>query len=98
VAGHLDEEVYEFLSPSAEHEPSKVVRTVTMWTCCDEDEWSPGCVSVPAFTEHSLCDKDAQIMMDSRAFPDSDLEHRYGSENSVRFKAPRNAGYGYQSD
>ncbi|KAF5327809.1 hypothetical protein D9619_004719 [Psilocybe cf. subviscida] len=98
--GHLDEEVYEFFSPSTNHEPCKVVRTVTMWTCCDEDEWSPGCVSVPAFADHSLRDRDAQVMMNissSRAFSDSDLEHRYDSENGMRYKASTIPGYGYRS-
>jgi len=44
--GRLEDEVYEFISvlPDETH----VVRTVTMWSCCDEDEWSPGCMSAAA--------------------------------------------------
>jgi len=44
--GRLEEEIYEFISVLPER--THVVRKVMMWSCCDEDEWSQGCVSAPA--------------------------------------------------
>lgn len=46
--GNLEEEVYEFLSRTPEGHSVNVVRTLTMWSCCDEDEWTPGCATAPA--------------------------------------------------
>ncbi|KIM39376.1 hypothetical protein M413DRAFT_447304 [Hebeloma cylindrosporum] len=79
--GHLEEEVYEFLSRTPEEVAFKVVRTITMWSCCDEDEWSPGCVVAPSYGV-SLADheRDQQGMGEfahSDVFPDSDLEQTY---------------------
>jgi len=48
VIGHLEEEVYEFLSRTPEGRSLNVVRPITMWNCCDEDAWSPGCASATA--------------------------------------------------
>ncbi|KAJ2918470.1 hypothetical protein MD484_g1949, partial [Candolleomyces efflorescens] len=48
--GHLEDEVYEFVSRTPNGAAFKVVRTVTMWSCCNEDEWSPGCILIaPTF-------------------------------------------------
>jgi hypothetical protein len=48
IVGNLEEEVYEFLSRTPEGHSVNVVRTLTMWSCCDEDEWTPGCATAPA--------------------------------------------------
>jgi hypothetical protein len=61
LAGHVQDEVYEFLSRTPEGRSFKVVRTITMWSCCDEDAWSPGCVAAPA---HVL-DSDHPLVEDS---------------------------------
>ncbi|RXW25553.1 hypothetical protein EST38_g372 [Candolleomyces aberdarensis] len=48
--GHLEDEVYEFVSRTPNGAAFKVVQTVTMWSCCNEDEWSPGCILIaPTF-------------------------------------------------
>jgi hypothetical protein len=75
--GRLEEEVYEFISvlPDETH----VVRTVTMWSCCDEEEWSPGCMSAPAtFPLHFQHRKSESFELQhaSDIFPDSDVERR----------------------
>ena len=45
IIGYLKEEVYEFLSRTPEGRSLNVARTITMWSCCDEDAWTPGCAS-----------------------------------------------------
>ncbi|TFK62040.1 hypothetical protein BDN72DRAFT_849117 [Pluteus cervinus] len=42
-SGRREEEVYEFLSRSPEGQTFNVVRTITMWSCCDGDAHSIGC-------------------------------------------------------
>lgn len=50
TAGRLEDEVYEFVSRTPNGAAFKVVQTVTMWSCCNEDEWSPGCILIaPTF-------------------------------------------------
>lgn len=46
--GHLKEEAYEFLSRTPEGRTLNVVRAITMWSCCDEDAWTPGCATALA--------------------------------------------------
>ncbi|KAF8150911.1 hypothetical protein B0H34DRAFT_801820 [Crassisporium funariophilum] len=78
--GQLEEEVYEFLSASPEDVAFKVVRTITMWSCCDEEEWSPGCMAASHdFTKPEHDSEREGIMEFSHpdVFPDSDLEERY---------------------
>ncbi|KAF5342608.1 hypothetical protein D9611_001403 [Ephemerocybe angulata] len=53
--GHLEDEVYEFVSRTPNGAAFKVVQTVTMWSCCNEDEWSPGCILIePTFASMRL--------------------------------------------
>ena len=69
--------MYEFLSRSPDDVAIKVVRTITMWSCCDEDEWSPGCMAEAGFTlpvEHCEYSDKAIEFVHSDVFPDSDLE------------------------
>jgi len=73
--GRLEEEVYEFISvlPDETH----VVRKVTMWTCCDEDEWSPGCMSAAlAFPLQFKHGNGPIELPHADVFPDSDIERR----------------------
>lgn len=42
--GYLRDEAYEFVSQTPDGAAYRVVRNITMWSCCDEDEPSPGCV------------------------------------------------------
>jgi len=55
--GKLEEETYEFISrtPEGLFAPP-VCQRIAMWSCCDEDAWSPGCASVSrhAYPEDSL--------------------------------------------
>jgi len=73
--------VYEFLSRTPEEVAFKVVRTITMWSCCDEDEWSPGCVVAPSYgVNPGGHERDQQGIAEfahSDVFPDSDLEESY---------------------
>jgi len=77
--------VYEFLSRTPEEVAFKVVRTITMWSCCDEDEWSPGCVVAPYGmnpADHKRNHQGIAEFTHSDVFPDSDLEQSY--ERTVR--------------
>ncbi|KDR78785.1 hypothetical protein GALMADRAFT_1268985 [Galerina marginata CBS 339.88] len=78
--GHLDEEVYEFLSRTPDDVTFNVVRTITMWSCCDEDEWSPGCVVAPSYTVPVDLERQVERINEYShpdVYPDSDLEQRY---------------------
>ncbi|TEB18584.1 hypothetical protein FA13DRAFT_1745588 [Coprinellus micaceus] len=84
--GHLEDEVYEFVSRTPNGAASKVVQTVTMWNCCNEDEWSPGCILIaPAFDRDpgrlALLDMRSCLRKDPDVYPDdSDLESPYTSD------------------
>ncbi|KAJ3542368.1 hypothetical protein NMY22_g3532 [Coprinellus aureogranulatus] len=89
--GHLEDEVYEFVSRTPNGAAFKVIQTVTMWSCCNEDEWSEGCILItPTFdrdTEmgshpHSgkLAPLDTRPLPEDDVFPDSDLESPYSSD------------------
>ncbi|KAF8969100.1 hypothetical protein BDZ97DRAFT_1915466 [Flammula alnicola] len=85
--GHLDEEVYEFLSRTADEAAFKVVRTIAMWSCCDEDEWSPGCAVVP-YANPADHERDERIMIEffhPDVLPDSDLERGYEDDRHGSF-------------
>lgn len=73
--------MYEFLSQTSEEVAFKVVRTIAMWSCCDEDEWSPGCVAAPSYglkpADHEMDGKSIAEFAHSDVFPDSDLEQSY---------------------
>jgi len=73
--------VYEFLSRTPEEVAFKVVRTIAMWSCCDEDECSPGCVVAPPYglKPADYCETDDAMaeFAHSDVFPDSDLEQSY---------------------
>jgi hypothetical protein len=63
----------------------EVVRTLTMWSCCDEDEWSPGCMSVamvPAQYKVEHDDRYNPKLPYDDVFPDSDLEERLDLSSS----------------
>lgn len=48
--GHLEDDAYEFVSRTPNGAAFKVVQKVTMWSCCNEDELSPGCILIaPTF-------------------------------------------------
>ncbi|PPQ76527.1 hypothetical protein CVT26_013362 [Gymnopilus dilepis] len=75
--GHLSKEVYEFLSAPTADIGCNVLRTVTMWSCCDEDEWSPGCAVAAISTEDRETPRDRDLEGDlahQDVLPDSDLE------------------------
>jgi len=77
--GNLKQEVYEFLSGTPDDTTHEVVRTLTMWSCCDEDEWSPGCMTVtmiPAQYKVEHDDRYDANLSHNDVFPDSDLEDR----------------------
>lgn len=84
--GHLEDEVYEFVSRTPNGAAFKVVQTVTMWNCCNEDEWSPGCILIaPAFDRDpgrlALLDMRSCLRKDPDVYPDdSDLESPYTSD------------------
>ncbi|RDB26007.1 hypothetical protein Hypma_006397 [Hypsizygus marmoreus] len=48
--GRLEEETYEFPTHTPDGRAFGVLRRITMWSCCDEDERSPGCRSLLADT------------------------------------------------
>jgi len=57
----------------------KVVRTIMMWSCCDEDERSPGCMNaamIPAQYKVEHDDRYDTNLSHDDVFPDSDLEER----------------------
>ncbi|KAF8879311.1 hypothetical protein CPB84DRAFT_1751678 [Gymnopilus junonius] len=83
--GHLREEVYEFLSRTSDDVAFNVLRTVTMWSCCDEDERSPGCAAAlsPAIPAGNLrCLDSGYELSHPDALPDSDLERRHEDSQS----------------
>ncbi|KAJ7760683.1 hypothetical protein DFH07DRAFT_771764 [Mycena maculata] len=41
--GHLQDDVYEFVSHTPEGRELKIQRTLPMWTCCAEAPQMPGC-------------------------------------------------------
>ncbi|KAJ3514662.1 hypothetical protein NLJ89_g2250 [Agrocybe chaxingu] len=79
--GHLEEEAYEFLSRTPDDVTFQVVRTITMWSCCDEDERSPGCMAVPPFPLPMSSDQESSVcsieFSHPDVFPDSDLERHH---------------------
>ena len=78
TTGNLEDVVYEFLSGVPDDMTHKV-RTLRMWSCCDEDEWSPGCMGaamVPAQYKVEHDDRYDTITSPDDVFPDSDLEER----------------------
>ncbi|EDR08358.1 uncharacterized protein LACBIDRAFT_296896 [Laccaria bicolor S238N-H82] len=72
--GHLENEVYEFLSRTPDGLAFKVVRTITMWSCCDEDQWSPGCVAIPPPASDGGIGRRSSEGFLADVFPDSVLE------------------------
>jgi len=77
-SGNLEDEVYEFLSGTPDDMTHKV-RTLRMWSCCDEDEWSPGCMSAAMIPAQYMVEHDDHYDADPShddVFPDSDLEGR----------------------
>ena len=57
-----------------------------MWSCCNEDEWSPGCILItPAFDRDAgklaPLDMKSLLWKDVDVYPDdSDLESPYSSD------------------
>ncbi|KAE9402517.1 hypothetical protein BT96DRAFT_548463 [Gymnopus androsaceus JB14] len=45
--GQLDDEVFEFLSQTPEGRSFKILKTISMWSCCEEEPGSIGCFSAP---------------------------------------------------
>ncbi|KAF9479985.1 hypothetical protein BDN70DRAFT_920858 [Pholiota conissans] len=79
--GVLDREVYEFLPHAPTNTTVSDMRTVTMWSCCNEDEWSPGCMVLSPFLDPLIQDQcvyGRNVRESSRpdVLPDSDLERR----------------------
>ncbi|KAF8199732.1 hypothetical protein BJ912DRAFT_663547 [Pholiota molesta] len=76
--GYLNQEVYEFLPHATQRDVTFTdMRTLTMWSCCDEDERSPGCMLLSPYTDLSNQDQHGQILgepLHVDVFPDSDLE------------------------
>ncbi|PPQ88474.1 hypothetical protein CVT25_011920 [Psilocybe cyanescens] len=87
--GHLEDEVYEFLSRTPDDVAFNVVRTISMWSCCDEDEWSPGCVAAPSYPLPEG-HQPGIVSFSDDVFPDSDLEQRF--EVDPTFCQPANRG------
>lgn len=48
--GHLETEDYEFLTVDAEGRAYRAIQTVSMWSCCEGEDASPGCTVAPAHT------------------------------------------------
>ncbi|KAJ7116529.1 hypothetical protein C8R44DRAFT_879895 [Mycena epipterygia] len=46
--GHLEDDVFEFLSRTPEGRALKIRRTLVMWTCCTEAPQAPGCAEAAA--------------------------------------------------
>ena len=78
--GQLEDEVYEFVSRTPNGAAFKVAQTVTMWSCCNEDEWSPGCILIAPAAFGRVVDRSThQLALNTRSlahdvYPDSDLE------------------------
>ncbi|KAJ3829604.1 hypothetical protein F5878DRAFT_451286 [Lentinula raphanica] len=49
--GQLEDDIYEFMSKSPEGRIFKVLKSVSMWSCCEEEPGSVGCVEVPMHVE-----------------------------------------------
>ncbi|KAJ3787188.1 hypothetical protein GGU10DRAFT_331746 [Lentinula aff. detonsa] len=49
--GHLEDEMFEFMSKTPEGRIFKVLKSVSMWSCCEEDPGSIGCASAPVHIE-----------------------------------------------
>jgi len=45
--GQLEDDVFEFLSKTPEGRVFKILKTVSMWSCCEDEPSSAGCVSAP---------------------------------------------------
>jgi len=56
--GRLVKDVYEFLSTSDDGRRAKVLETITMWSCCDQDALMPGCRQMT----RSLDDSDTEVI------------------------------------
>ncbi|TFK35574.1 hypothetical protein BDQ12DRAFT_687992 [Crucibulum laeve] len=69
--GVLEQEPFEFLSMSPDGQAFKVVRTITMWSCCDEEDWSPGCVVAPGHVGTGNCMKALSRLVDPPELSDS---------------------------
>lgn len=55
--GELEDEVFEFMSktPGPEGRVHKVLKSVSMWSCCEDEPGSVGCVRAPV---HVQLDRD----------------------------------------
>ncbi|KAJ4480160.1 hypothetical protein J3R30DRAFT_3469852 [Lentinula aciculospora] len=49
--GELEDELFEFMSKTPEGRIFKVLKTISMWSCCEEEPGSIGCVSSPVHVE-----------------------------------------------
>ncbi|KAF8824810.1 hypothetical protein HHX47_DHR7000629 [Lentinula edodes] len=49
--GQLEDEIFEFMSQTPEGRIFKVLKTVSMWSCCEEEPGSVGCVNAPVHVE-----------------------------------------------
>ncbi|KAF9048786.1 hypothetical protein BJ165DRAFT_1402654 [Panaeolus papilionaceus] len=81
--GNLEEEVYEFLSRSPDQVAFKVVRTITMWSCCDEDELSPGCMATPSPTIDSFVHHQTQTDLPDHNSQEKDFDPHRGRSPTV---------------
>lgn len=75
---------------------SKVIRTITMWSCCDEDEWSPGCMNatmMPAQFKAEHNDHYDGNLSYEDVFPDSDLEERLDLSGRLMSETRRAMNY-----
>ncbi|KAJ3902660.1 hypothetical protein F5879DRAFT_216325 [Lentinula edodes] len=49
--GQLEDEIFEFMSQTPEGRIFKVLKSVSMWSCCEEEPGSVGCVNAPVHVE-----------------------------------------------
>ncbi|PPQ63571.1 hypothetical protein CVT24_004868 [Panaeolus cyanescens] len=82
--GHLEEEVYEFLSRSPDDVAFKVVRTIAMWSCCDEDELSPGCMGLSSPNIDSFVHHHEQKYISNHSSHETDLDPHRGRTLTLR--------------
>ncbi|KAH6910154.1 hypothetical protein BKA70DRAFT_1272294 [Coprinopsis sp. MPI-PUGE-AT-0042] len=73
--GYLRDEAYEFVSQTPDGAAYRVVRNITMWSCCDEDEPSPGCVRsfFAASQRQAIASTPEPVELERPDTPDSDV-------------------------
>ena len=81
--------MYEFLPQTPHQAAFSEIRTIKMWSCCDEDEWSPGCRLSNSYMHRLQSDPHVELSQQD-VLPDSDLE-RQGEDTAHEALTPSSA-------